>query len=214
MESCPQAGNVIATNSREQTCERKRVIGSRFLSNDTRREFHLLGRQRILICRRHNAGMIQQFPAKPPQVRQADSRLTATADVRPQFERADVHRRINSGHDKTAPARASHQCGGRRGYALLPRHVRRPLATSGRLLHTNSFGWRIISFDCILGRSYSPGKFDDIDINAEVFIQARASFEMFDRLTQLAQTRRIGLLREISLRREFARRVIGKLDNL
>jgi hypothetical protein len=52
-------------------------------------------------------------------------------------------------------------------------------------------------------------KFDNLDINAEVFVQARASFEMFDRLTQLAQTRRIGLLREISLRRELARRVIG-----
>jgi hypothetical protein len=60
-------------------------------------------------------------------------------------------------------------------------------------------------------------KFDAIEINAEVFIQARASFEMFDRLTQLAQTRRIGLLREIGLRREFARRarrVIGTLDGL
>ena len=56
-------------------------------------------------------------------------------------------------------------------------------------------------------------KFDNIDINAEVFVQARASFEMFDRLTHLAQNRRIGLLREISLRREFARRVIEKLDN-
>jgi hypothetical protein len=46
-------------------------------------------------------------------------------------------------------------------------------------------------------------KFDSIDINAEVFVQARASFEMFDRLTHLAQSRRIGLLREISLRREL-----------
>ena len=52
-------------------------------------------------------------------------------------------------------------------------------------------------------------QFDNIDINTEVFVQARASFEMFDRLTHLAQTRRIGLLREISLRRELARRVIG-----
>jgi hypothetical protein len=60
-------------------------------------------------------------------------------------------------------------------------------------------------------------KFDAIEINAEVFVQARASFEMFDRLTHLAQSRRIGLLREISLRREFARRarrVIGTLDGL
>jgi hypothetical protein len=29
-------------------------------------------------------------------------------------------------------------------------------------------------------------KFDAIEINAEVFVQARASFEMLDRLTQLA----------------------------
>ena len=59
--------------------------------------------------------------------------------------------------------------------------------------------------------------FDNIDINAEVFVQARASFEMFDRLTHLAQSRRVGLLREISLRREFARRarrVIGTLDGM
>ena len=50
-----------------------------------------------------------------------------------------------------------------------------------------------------------------------VTVQARASFEMFDRLTQLAQTRRIGILREISLRREFAlraRRVIETQDGL
>lgn len=46
-------------------------------------------------------------------------------------------------------------------------------------------------------------KFDNMDINAEVFVQAHALFEMFDRLAQLAQSRRIGLLREISLRREF-----------
>jgi hypothetical protein len=55
-------------------------------------------------------------------------------------------------------------------------------------------------------------KFDNIDINAEVFVQARVAFEMFDRLTHLAQTRRIGLLREISLRRGSTRRVEGKLD--
>ena len=50
------------------------------------------------------------------------------------------------------------------------------------------------------------GGFDAIDINAEVFVQARELFEMFDQLIQLAQNRRIGLLREISIRREFARR--------
>jgi hypothetical protein len=48
--------------------------------------------------------------------------------------------------------------------------------------------------------------FDNIDINAEVFVQARELFEMFDQLIQLAQNRRIGLLCEISIRREFARR--------
>jgi hypothetical protein len=40
---------------------------------------------------------------------------------------------------------------------------------------------------------------------------------MFDQLITLAQNRRIGLLREISIRREFARRarrVIGALDGL
>jgi hypothetical protein len=49
--------------------------------------------------------------------------------------------------------------------------------------------------------------FDQLDINAEVFVQARQQFGMFDQLMQSAQSRRIGLLREISLRREFARRV-------
>jgi hypothetical protein len=49
--------------------------------------------------------------------------------------------------------------------------------------------------------------FDDIDINAEVFAQARELFAMFDELMQSAQSRRIGLLREISVRREFAIRV-------
>jgi hypothetical protein len=48
---------------------------------------------------------------------------------------------------------------------------------------------------------------DNIDINAEVFVQAHRLFEMFDQLMQLAQTRRTGLLREISIRREFASRV-------
>ena len=59
--------------------------------------------------------------------------------------------------------------------------------------------------------------FDNIDINAEVFVQAQESFEMFDQLILSAQNRRIGLLREISIRREFARRarrVIGALDGL
>jgi len=54
--------------------------------------------------------------------------------------------------------------------------------------------------------------FDAIDINAEVFVQARELFDMFDQLMIAAQRRRIGLLREIGVRHEFARavrRVIG-----
>ena len=57
----------------------------------------------------------------------------------------------------------------------------------------------------IEGRLCRSG-FDSIDINAEVFVQARELFEMFDQLIHFAQNRRIGLLREISIRREFARR--------
>ena len=49
--------------------------------------------------------------------------------------------------------------------------------------------------------------FDAIDINAEVFVQARELFDMFDQLMIAAQRRRIGLLREISIRHEFVRRV-------
>ena len=51
------------------------------------------------------------------------------------------------------------------------------------------------------------GGFDAIDINAEVFVQARELFDMFDQLMIAAQRRRIGLLREISIRHEFVRRV-------
>ena len=51
------------------------------------------------------------------------------------------------------------------------------------------------------------GGSDAIDINAEVFVQARALFDMFDQLMIAAQRRRIGLLQEISFRREFVRRV-------
>ena len=49
--------------------------------------------------------------------------------------------------------------------------------------------------------------FDNTDINAEVLVQARELFAMFDQLMQSAQSRRIGLMREISVRREFAIRV-------
>jgi hypothetical protein len=56
--------------------------------------------------------------------------------------------------------------------------------------------------------------FDAIDINAEVFIQARELFDMFDQLMIAAQRRRLGLLREISV--EFARgarRVVRDQDS-
>ena len=43
------------------------------------------------------------------------------------------------------------------------------------------------------------GGFDQVDINAEVFVQARELFAMFDQLTQSAQSRRIALLREVSV---------------
>jgi hypothetical protein len=61
------------------------------------------------------------------------------------------------------------------------------------------------------------GGFDAIDINAEVFVQARELFAMFDQLMQSAQSRRIGLMREISVRREFTirvRRVLKTVDGL
>jgi hypothetical protein len=49
--------------------------------------------------------------------------------------------------------------------------------------------------------------FDAIDINAEVFVQARESFEMFDQLMIAAQRRRMVLLREINIRHEVVQRV-------
>jgi hypothetical protein len=57
-------------------------------------------------------------------------------------------------------------------------------------------------------------KFDNIEINAEVFVQSRVPFEMFDRLGHMAQIRRIGLLREINQRREFARRARRVVETL
>jgi len=50
------------------------------------------------------------------------------------------------------------------------------------------------------------GGFDAIDINAEAIVQARELFDLFDQLMIAAQRRRIGLLREISIRQEFVRR--------
>jgi hypothetical protein len=45
---------------------------------------------------------------------------------------------------------------------------------------------------------------DAVALNAEVYIQARDQLELFDQLMQRAQQRRIALLREIGIRREFA----------
>jgi len=46
--------------------------------------------------------------------------------------------------------------------------------------------------------------FDAVALNAEVYIQARDQLELFDQLMQRAQQRRMILLREIAIRREFA----------
>jgi hypothetical protein len=43
-------------------------------------------------------------------------------------------------------------------------------------------------------------------INAEVFLQARESFAWFDAMLQSAQSRRILLIREITIRRELEKR--------
>jgi hypothetical protein len=51
--------------------------------------------------------------------------------------------------------------------------------------------------------------FDAVTINAEVYVQAEGQLEMFDDLLQRAQQRRIIMLREISVRREFAKRAEG-----
>jgi hypothetical protein len=54
--------------------------------------------------------------------------------------------------------------------------------------------------------------FDDTVVNAEVFHQAREPFAMFDDLMHMAQNRRMILLREISIRREFAKRAKRSSD--
>jgi hypothetical protein len=54
--------------------------------------------------------------------------------------------------------------------------------------------------------------FDQIDPNAEVFVQAREPFDMFDQLMHAAQRRRIRLLREIGIRREFLKRAQRFID--
>jgi len=48
--------------------------------------------------------------------------------------------------------------------------------------------------------------FDQTDINAQAIAQVRELFLLFDHLMQSAQSRRVALLREICVRREFARR--------
>ena len=71
----------------------------------------------------------------------------------------------------------------------------------------NAAQWREDSYAAaeIEGRLEQHG-FDATGINAEVFIQAREQFAMFDHLLHAAQHRRIVLLREISVRREFSKR--------
>ena len=54
--------------------------------------------------------------------------------------------------------------------------------------------------------------FRDTVVNAEVFHQAREPFAMFDDLMHMAQHRRMILLREISVRREFAKRAKRSSD--
>jgi hypothetical protein len=54
--------------------------------------------------------------------------------------------------------------------------------------------------------------FDDTALDAEVFYQARGSFAMFDELMHAAQNRRMVLLREISIRREFVKRAKSSSD--
>jgi hypothetical protein len=49
--------------------------------------------------------------------------------------------------------------------------------------------------------------FDVLSVTAEVFVQARGLFEMFDNLMQAAQSRRFTLLREINIRRALGRRI-------
>jgi hypothetical protein len=48
--------------------------------------------------------------------------------------------------------------------------------------------------------------FDLVTVNAEVFLQARESFGWFDATMHSAQNRRILLIREIAIRREFDKR--------
>jgi hypothetical protein len=55
---------------------------------------------------------------------------------------------------------------------------------------------------------------DVVAINAEVFIQTRDTFALFDGLLHSAQSRRIILLREINARRDLAQRAQKISDNM
>jgi hypothetical protein len=54
--------------------------------------------------------------------------------------------------------------------------------------------------------------FDAAAVNSEVLFQAQESFAMFDDLMHAAQNRRMVLLREINVRREFAKRATRPSD--
>ena len=49
--------------------------------------------------------------------------------------------------------------------------------------------------------------FDLLSVTAEAFVQAQRLFNMFDSLMHEAEGRRIGLLREINLRRDLGRKI-------
>jgi hypothetical protein len=83
------------------------------------------------------------------------------------------------------------------------------------LVHTrqNAQQWREdpVAAAEIEGRLKQHG-FDAVAINAEVYVQAERQLEMFENLMQRAQQQRIVLLREISVRREFAKRAEAVSD--
>jgi hypothetical protein len=84
-----------------------------------------------------------------------------------------------------------------------------PHASQTTLLQTrrNAAQWRedqSAAFE-IEGRMKRCG-FDTAAINAEVYIRAQDKFMLFEDLLQRAQQRRIILLREINIRREFSKR--------
>jgi hypothetical protein len=56
--------------------------------------------------------------------------------------------------------------------------------------------------------------FDETVVVAEVFFLAQKSFAMFDDLTHVAQGRHMTLLREISIRCEFAKRATRSSDTV